>query len=63
MASEKGTVVSGLDLDSQSTRRRNVPPTSPNGGQVNKVEIDNKKTQAKVSVYEAPKFAVKIGKG
>jgi dolichyl-phosphate-mannose-protein mannosyltransferase len=63
MASEKGAVASGLDFDSQSTRRRNVPSTSPNGEQVNKVEIDNKKTQAKVSICEAPKFAVKIVKG
>jgi dolichyl-phosphate-mannose-protein mannosyltransferase len=63
MASEKGAVASGLDLDSQSTRRRNVPSTSSNGGQLNKVEIDNKKTQAKVSICEAPKFAMKIVKG
>ena len=63
MASEKGAVASGLDFDSQSTRRRNVHSTSPNGEQVNKVEIDNKKTQAKVSICKGPKFAVKIGKG
>jgi dolichyl-phosphate-mannose-protein mannosyltransferase len=63
MASERGAVASGLDFDSQSTRRRNVPSTSPNGGQVNNVEIDNKKTQAKVSIYEAAKFVVKIVKG
>ena len=47
MASEKGVVASGLESDSQSTRRRNIPSTSPNGGMVNKVEVDDKKTQIK----------------
>ena len=47
MASEKGAVASGLDFDAQATRRRNVPSTSPNGGLVNRVEIDEKKTQVK----------------
>ena len=47
MASDKGAVVSGADFDTQATRRRNVPSTSPNSGLVNRVEIDEKKTQAK----------------
>jgi dolichyl-phosphate-mannose-protein mannosyltransferase len=47
MASEKGVLASGLESDSQSTRRRNVPSTAPNGGMVNRVEIDDKKTQTK----------------
>jgi dolichyl-phosphate-mannose-protein mannosyltransferase len=47
MASAKGAVASGADFDAQATRRRNVPSTSPNGGSVNRVEIDEKKTQAK----------------
>ena len=47
MASYKGAVASGADFDAQATRRRNVPSTSPNGGLVNRVEIDEKKTQAK----------------
>jgi dolichyl-phosphate-mannose-protein mannosyltransferase len=47
MTSESGAIVSGADFDAQATRRRNVPSTSPNGGLVNRVEIDEKKTQAK----------------
>jgi dolichyl-phosphate-mannose-protein mannosyltransferase len=47
MASEKGVLASGLESDSQSTRRRNVLSTSPIGGMVNRVEIDDKKTQIK----------------
>jgi len=47
MASEKGVLASGLESDSQSTRRRNVPSTAPNGGMVDRVEIDDKKTQIK----------------
>jgi dolichyl-phosphate-mannose-protein mannosyltransferase len=47
MSSEKGAVASGLESDNQSTRRRNVPSTSPNGGMVNRVEVDDKKTQTK----------------
>jgi len=47
MASEKGVLASGLESDSQATRRRNVPSTSSNGGMVNRVEIDDKKTQIK----------------
>ncbi len=46
MASEKAAA-SGLDLETQATRRRNVPSTSPNGGLVNRVEIDDKKAQVK----------------
>lgn len=38
---------SGLDYDAQAARRRNVPSQSTNGGLVNKVEIDEKKTQLK----------------
>jgi dolichyl-phosphate-mannose-protein mannosyltransferase len=47
MASYKGAVASGADFDAQATRRRNVPSTSPNGGLTDRVEIDEKKTQAK----------------
>lgn len=47
MASEKGVVASGLESDSQSTRRRNVPSASANGAMVNRVEVDDKKTQIK----------------
>ncbi len=47
MASEKGVIASGLESGSQSTRRRNVPSTSANVGMVNRVEIDDKKTQVK----------------
>jgi dolichyl-phosphate-mannose-protein mannosyltransferase len=52
MSSEKGAVASGLESDNQSTRRRNVPSTSPNGGMVNRVEIDEKKTQIKKVSFE-----------
>jgi len=46
MASEKGHAT-GLD-DTQARRRTNVPSTSPtNGGLVNRIEADDKKTQAK----------------
>ena len=47
MASEKGAVASGLDAETQATRRRNVPSNSPNGGLVDRVEIDDKKIQKK----------------
>ena len=47
MASSTTGIASGADFDSQATRRRNVPSTSPSGGLVNRVEIDEKKTQAK----------------
>jgi hypothetical protein len=47
MASEKGVFASGLESDSQSTRRRNVSSTSANGAMVNRVEVDDKKTQIK----------------
>jgi hypothetical protein len=47
MASDKGVVASGLDSETQATRRRNVPSTTTNGGMVNKVEADDKKTKAK----------------
>lgn len=46
MASEKSAVASGADFD-QATRRRNVPSTSANGGLVNRVELDEKKTVVK----------------
>ena len=45
--SQRGTVASGADFSAEATRRRNVPSASPNGGMVNRVEIDEKKTQAK----------------
>lgn len=44
MASAKAAVASGAD-HAQTTRRRNVP--SSNGGLVDTVEIDDKKTQVK----------------
>jgi hypothetical protein len=47
MASDKAAVASGLDNESQATRRRNVPSSTTNGDVANKVEIDNKKTTAK----------------
>lgn len=43
--SEKG-VATGADLDN-AARRRNAPSTSPNGGAVDRVELDEKKTQIK----------------
>jgi dolichyl-phosphate-mannose-protein mannosyltransferase len=59
MASEKGVLASGLESDSQSIRRRNVLSTSPDGGMVNRVEIDDKKTQIKK--VRAGKFLEKLG--
>jgi dolichyl-phosphate-mannose-protein mannosyltransferase len=47
MASSTTGIASGADFDSQATRRRNVPSTSPSGGLVNREEIDEKKTQVK----------------
>lgn len=47
MASSTTGIASGADFDSQATRRRNVPSTSPSGGIVNRVETDEKKTQVK----------------
>jgi hypothetical protein len=47
MASSTTGIASGADFDSQTTRRRNVPSTSPSGGLMNRVEIDEKKTQVK----------------
>ena len=47
MASKDAGVASGADFDAQATRRRNVPSTSPSGGLVNRVEVDEKKTQVK----------------
>ena len=54
MASEKGAVASGADFDAQAARRRNVPSTSPNGGLVNRVEIDEKKRQVKQVSHSLP---------
>ena len=45
MASEKSAVASGADFD--GARRRNVPASSTNGLAVDKVEIDDKKSQVK----------------
>jgi hypothetical protein len=45
MASSTTGIASGADFDSHPTRRRNVPSASPGGGPVNRVEIDEKKTQ------------------
>jgi hypothetical protein len=50
MASTKGAAT-GADFD-QSVRRRNVPSTAPNGGVVDRVEVDEKKTQVK-KVYRS----------
>lgn len=47
MASINTGVATGADFDSQATRRRNVLSTSPGGGLVNQVEIDEKKAQVK----------------
>ncbi|TAQ84911.1 hypothetical protein B7494_g6761 [Chlorociboria aeruginascens] len=56
MASDQGVIASGADFDAQAIRRRNVPSTSPNGGLVNRVEIDEKKTQAKKSPQSILEF-------
>lgn len=45
MASEKGVVASGADFE--TARRRNVPASTTNALAVDKVEIDDKKTQVK----------------
>ncbi len=47
MASEKEAIASGLDAETQAARRRNVPSNSPNGGLVDRIEVDDKKTQKK----------------
>jgi dolichyl-phosphate-mannose-protein mannosyltransferase len=52
MASSTG-IASGADFDSQTTRRRNVPSTSSSGGLVNRVELDEKKTQTKQVSHDA----------
>ena len=46
MASKQGAVASGADYD-QAIRKRNVPSTTANGGLVDRVELDEKKTQVK----------------
>jgi dolichyl-phosphate-mannose-protein mannosyltransferase len=46
MSPTKGAA-SGADFDQQAIRKRNVPSTSVNGEVVNRVEIDEKKTQLK----------------
>jgi len=62
MASEKGAVASGLDAETQATRRRNVPSNSPNGGLVDRVEIDDKKIQKKkVCEYAIPNRRASAG--
>jgi len=53
MASSTTGIASGADLDSQATRRRNVPSTSSSGGLVNRVELDEKKTQIKQVSHDA----------
>jgi hypothetical protein len=53
MASSTTGITSGADFDSQATRRRNVPSTSPSGGLVNQVEIDEKKTQVNQVSHDA----------
>lgn len=45
MASPTVGFASGADHDAQATRRRNVPSSATNGGLVNKIEIDEKKTK------------------
>jgi dolichyl-phosphate-mannose-protein mannosyltransferase len=47
MASNNAGIASGADYEAQATRRRNVPSTAPSGGLVNRVEVDEKKTQVK----------------
>jgi dolichyl-phosphate-mannose-protein mannosyltransferase len=47
MAAEKSAAASGLDFETQSTRRRNVPSATHNGATPNKEEVDEKKTQGK----------------
>ena len=47
MASVDHAAASGADYDAHVLRKRNVPSTSANGGLVDRVEIDEKKTQVK----------------
>jgi dolichyl-phosphate-mannose-protein mannosyltransferase len=47
MASNNAGAASGVDFDIHATRRRNVPSSSPSVGLVNRVEVDDKKTQIK----------------
>lgn len=53
MASEKSAAISGADYETQSVRRRNVPSSTGNGGMVDRIEVDEKKTRVKKS---APSF-------
>jgi hypothetical protein len=45
-SSQSGAVATGADFDT-ATRRRNVPSTSANGELVDRLELDEKKTQIK----------------
>jgi hypothetical protein len=47
MASNNAGFASGAVVDGQAMRRRNVPSSSPSVGLVNRVEVDDKKTQIK----------------
>jgi dolichyl-phosphate-mannose-protein mannosyltransferase len=47
MANNHEGLASGADFDAQTTRRRIVPSTSSPEAVVDRVEIDNKKTQVK----------------
>ena len=64
MASKNVGVASGADFDAQNARRRNVPSSSPSSGLVNRVEVDEKKTQIKkVSDVETVHFKTVEGGG
>jgi dolichyl-phosphate-mannose-protein mannosyltransferase len=47
MASEQRAAATGADHDAQAIRRRNVQSNSSNGTLVDRIEIDEKKTQVK----------------
>lgn len=47
MAAERAVAASGADHDAPAVRRRNVPSNTTKDGNVNRVEIDEKKTQIK----------------
>ncbi|KAK6583754.1 hypothetical protein PZA11_003484 [Diplocarpon coronariae] len=47
MTSNDGAFASGLDTDTQATRRRNVPSSSPNGSVGERPELDEKKMHRK----------------
>ncbi|KAK2624336.1 hypothetical protein QTJ16_006286 [Diplocarpon rosae] len=45
MTSTNGALASGLDTDTQATRRRNVPSSASHGSLADRIEVDEKKMQ------------------